>query len=115
MTGYKCPQILFALALLCACQPPQRPVTEGDAKGSFFEDMFGQRCTLEILFGSYAAGIDGKSYAAVKAVLESRKGDFSVKEQAWGREGEKAVCADTANMEAADAVEKEVAKNHCRQ
>ncbi|MFC4291422.1 hypothetical protein ACFOWX_03230 [Sphingorhabdus arenilitoris] len=101
---------ITALCAVTACEPPSRPVTEGNIKGSFFEDLFGERCSLEILFGSYASGIDDKSYREIKALLASRSGKFTMSEKQWGREGEKAVCANGTDKKAVDALEKDIAQ-----
>ena len=99
-----------ALLSLSACGVPERPVTDGNIKGSFFEDLFGKRCTLEILFGSYASGIDAKSHTEIKVLLDSKNGIFTVEEKPWGREGETAICANSDSIKEADNLEKAVAR-----
>jgi hypothetical protein len=96
------------LILAAACSVPQRPVTEGNASGSFFEGLFGERCDLEILFGSYAAGIDGKIHGKITALLTKQGDKITSESKNWGREGEKAVCVDVKSERTAALLEKEI-------
>jgi hypothetical protein len=97
--------LIFAVT---ACSAPERPVTDGNVAGSFFADIFGKRCDLEILFGSYASGIDSKSYDQIKALLVKRGSQLSTEQKAWGREGEQAICVSLKNISDTDSLEKEV-------
>jgi hypothetical protein len=101
--------VITAMFALTACQAPERPVTEGNVAGSFFSDLFGKRCSLEILFGSYAMGIDSKSHGEIKAALAKRGSQLAIQERPWGREGEQAVCVDIKDAATADRLEKEIA------
>ena len=98
--------IMFALS---ACDAPERPITEGNIKGSFFADLFTKRCTIEILFGSYASGIDQPSYDQIKALIDGQDGNFAMAEKPWGREGETALCIDSKDADAAAKLEEEIA------
>lgn len=98
--------VFFAIT---ACQVPENPKADSNVTGSFFSDFFGKRCSLEILFGSYAMGIDSKSHSEIKALLARQSNQLSVQEKPWGREGEQAICVDTKNAAEAVLLEKEVA------
>ena len=52
-------------------------------------------CPLTISFGSYAMGIDSGTYDRVLRMLKNDRGVFRIEVRAWGREGEKTVCAVT--------------------
>ncbi len=100
---------MLAFIVAAGCDIPQRPVSEGNVTGSFFTELFGKRCSAEILFGSYAGGIDDESYGEIKNLLSARGGQLTTKEKPWGREGEKAICVDIASASAADRLVQEVA------
>jgi hypothetical protein len=102
--------IAIALFILptAACKVPQRPVTDGNVTGSFFEGLFGKRCDLEILFGSYASGIDGKIHGKITALLTKQGDKITSESKNWGREGEKAVCIDVKSERNAAPLEKEI-------
>ena len=58
-------------------------------------------CDVTIVFGSYAMGIDGDTFAKVSAYLEGRRDIVGQAETTnWGREGERTICID-AKTEAA--------------
>lgn len=63
---------------------PITPVTEAP-----------RNCPLTIGFGSYAMGIDGKTYDAVTGLLTRDRGVTAVEQHRWGREGEVTLCART--------------------
>lgn len=47
-------------------------------------------CAIEVQFGSYSAGIDGKAYDKIIALIESKKLKYTSKN--IGREGETRLC-----------------------
>lgn len=47
-------------------------------------------CAIEVQFGSYSAGIDGKAYEKIIALIESKKLKYTSKN--IGREGETRLC-----------------------
>jgi hypothetical protein len=49
-----------------------------------------QACAVEVQFGSYSAGIDGKAYDKVIAHIKAYKLNFTTKN--IGREGETRIC-----------------------
>lgn len=63
---------------------PITPVTEAP-----------RNCPLTIAFGSYAMGIDGKTFDAVTGLLTRDRGVKAVEQHRWGREGEVTLCART--------------------
>jgi len=84
--------VLIAAAIAAAA-PAFAVTPEGDrpVRGVAPGD---ENCDVTVVFGSYAMGIDGKSFEKVEAYLKRRK---AVKYAAtnWGREGERTVCVDT--------------------
>ncbi|MCC6369600.1 MAG: hypothetical protein IT236_01205 [Bacteroidia bacterium] len=55
-----------------------------------YKGVFDLSCALEIQFGSYSAGIDGKTYDKIIALIESKKLKYTSKN--IGREGETRLC-----------------------
>jgi len=101
----------ISIAILSACSEPEpanAPLPNGNISGSFFGELYGRRCTLEIVFGSYASGIDGRVRKDVSALLGNDEQVLAVDEKAWGREGEVAVCADFSRQAAADAMKSKI-------
>ena len=58
-----------------------------------------ENCDVTIVFGSYAMGIDGQSFARVEAYLK-RRPNVRFTSTSWGREGERTVCVDTKTAKA---------------
>jgi hypothetical protein len=55
-----------------------------------YKGVIDEACALEIQFGSYSAGIDGKAFDKIKALIESKKLKSTSKN--IGREGETRIC-----------------------
>lgn len=86
-----------ATALLgaCASEPADAasgaPAAPGDGS-----------CDVTVVFGSYAMGIDTATLERVTTYLEDRRDVVAQSETtAWGREGERTICIDARNDEAA--------------
>lgn len=87
--------ILFSLALLWvgASLKAQSTVTTGPqpTKEPFvYKGVTDNACAVEVSFGSYSAGIDGKAYDKVIALIDSKKLKYTSKN--IGREGETRLC-----------------------
>lgn len=57
-------------------------------------------CTATISFGSMGGGIDGKTYDAIKGMIDSKKLKYT--EKNMGREGEKEICLPLTELKGAD-------------
>lgn len=82
--------ILLAL-LVGACAGPRhtlQPVIE--------------QCDVEIVFGSYAMGVDGELKASILRTLSSDPNVADWNDHPWGREGESTVCVHSPNQAATD-------------
>lgn len=102
---------ILTIGILSGCaepEPANAPQPNGNISGSFFGELYGRRCTLEIVFGSYAAGIDGRVRKDVMTLLGGSDKISSVTEKSWGREGEIAVCADLPDQADADALKSQI-------
>jgi hypothetical protein len=55
-----------------------------------YKGVTDQSCAVEVQFGSYSAGIDGKAYDKVIALIDSYKLKYTSKN--IGREGETRLC-----------------------
>lgn len=55
-----------------------------------YKGVFDLACAIEIQFGSYSAGIDGKTYDKIINLIESKKLKYTAKN--IGREGETRLC-----------------------
>lgn len=102
--------LVAVFPLFSGCDIPKRPVSEGNVKGSFFAELFGSRCSVEILFGSYAGGIDIQSHAEITSLLTRRDDLLRNEEQIWGGEGEKAICVNMRSAAGANALARDIDK-----
>ena len=78
-----------AAGLLAACATAQTADAASSAPGD------GANCDVTMIFGSYAMGIDGETFAKAEAYLK-RRTDLVAKvdSTSWGREGERTLCID---------------------
>ncbi|MCW3847766.1 hypothetical protein OF829_10985 [Sphingomonas sp. LB-2] len=86
-------QLLLATAAIAILgnAAPQRPGPGEPVQ----VDQIRADCPLTVTFGSYAMGIDGGTYDRVLRLLRNDRGVSRVEVRAWGREGEKTLCAVT--------------------
>lgn len=64
-----------------------------------------ERCSVSVQFGSYAMGIDGKSFDRVERyVARNKRLVAGSSTQTWGREGERTVCITTRSRRATNQV-----------
>lgn len=102
---------LMPLALLASCQlqANEREAGTGATAAETEVVMVDQTqltgvpadCPLTIAFGSYAMGIDGRTFAKVEALLQVRPEVQSVERHPWGKEGEVTLCVRTTSPDAA--------------
>ncbi len=57
-----------------------------------------KQCPLSVDFGSYGAGTDGTTFAAVQKLLSKDRGVAKLLSKNWGREGEILLCAVTRSQ-----------------
>ena len=81
--------ILFLGTLSCKSQTPSKE-QEPEKQQTVFKGVSDQACAIEVAFGSYGAGIDGKSYEKVIAAIDAKKLKYTSKN--IGREGETRLC-----------------------
>ena len=92
--------IAAAAASLAACATTESadaasPAAPGDSEA----------CDVTVVFGSYAMGIDGDTFAKVEAYLAERKDVVSqAQTTSWGREGERTICIDAKTDAAAKKI-----------
>jgi hypothetical protein len=82
-----------ALAAACATVPADAAQPAGQpsiAPGD-------ENCSVTVVFGSYAMGIDGESFQKVERYLKRRAPAVRYTATSWGREGERTVCVTTRN------------------
>lgn len=103
--GPLCAAMVMALM---ACDIPEKPKVEGNVNGSFFEELHGKRCALELVFGSYAAGIDTAVYDETIALVKKAENVSGSVVKPWGKEGEQTVCVETTVQAAADSLKEEI-------
>ncbi|MEZ0242573.1 MAG: hypothetical protein ACAH11_04315 [Sphingomonas sp.] len=78
---------LAAIAILGNAAPQQRaPVQVDEIRAN---------CPLTVTFGSYAMGIDSRTYDATLKLLLRDRAVVRLEQRNWGREGEKTLCAVT--------------------
>ena len=81
------------LVLVLALVEPGKAQNNGPKPTSdsiVYKGVTDASCALEIQFGSYSAGIDGKTYDKVIRLIESKKLKYTSKN--IGREGETRLC-----------------------
>lgn len=91
MSIMKYPLLLIAalsLGLSCGAQKNNGPQPTSDP--TVYRGVTDNACAVEIAFGSYGSGIDGKAWEKVMAVIDAYKQPYTSK--AIGREGENRIC-----------------------
>ena len=74
-----------------SCKSQTTPKDQEPAKQqTVYKGVSDQACAVEVAFGSYGAGIDGKSYEKVIAAINGKKLKYTSKN--IGREGETKLC-----------------------
>lgn len=87
-------KILIATALLLGAALPAAAQTPASAN-----------CDVSVRFGSYAMGIDQKSFETVERyAARNKRLVASTSVERWGREGERTVCIDTRSRRATNQV-----------
>lgn len=61
-----------------------------------------EQCDVEIVFGSYAMGVDGTLKATIVRTVGSDPDVADWQEHPWGREGESTICVHSPNPAATD-------------
>lgn len=81
---------LFILAVTsCKSQTGQRE-PKPTKEPTVYKGVTDPACSVEMAFGSYGSGIDGKAYEKVIALIEKHKLKYTAKN--IGREGETRIC-----------------------
>ena len=83
---------LAALVCAAAALPAAAVTPPGGRPGIAPGD---ENCSVTVVFGSYAMGIDGDSYARVERYLKRHRPAVTYSSSNWGREGERTVCVTT--------------------
>lgn len=82
------------LLSLAACKSKAKGTTSGSpvatAEKNVYKGVTNDSCAVEVSFGSYGSGIDGKALDQVLANIDSKK--LSYTSRAAGREGERRLC-----------------------
>jgi hypothetical protein len=84
-----------ALAAACAAVPADAAQPAGSAPASVAPGD--ENCSVTVVFGSYAMGIDRDSFQKVDRYLKRRAPAVHYTATNWGREGERTVCVTTRN------------------
>lgn len=88
--------ILFSSMLvlsLASCKSQKQTTTSGPvvtSEPTVYKGVTDQGCAVEMAFGSFGSGIDGKAITKVNELIESKKLKSSSK--SVGREGETRIC-----------------------
>jgi hypothetical protein len=77
---------LAATAILGNAAPQRAPVIVEEIRA---------HCPLTVSFGSYAMGIDTRTYDATVRLLSRDRAVTRLEQRNWGREGERTLCAVT--------------------
>lgn len=80
--------LLFGAYAINAQTPNPGPQPTGDP--TIYKGVTDLACAIEVQFGSYSAGIDGKAYDKVIALIDANKLKYTSKN--IGREGETRLC-----------------------
>src|SRR5690349_13795523 len=81
---------LFFGAISIHAQVDNNPGPKATKEPTVFKGVTDKACAVEVSFGSYGAGIDGKAYEKVIAAIEQYKVSHTAK--GIGREGETRIC-----------------------
>jgi hypothetical protein len=87
--------LFFVVGGIHAQQGNQRQPTKDTV---VFKGVSDAACAVEIDFGSYGAGIDGKAYDEVMSLIGRRK--LSHSSRNMGREGEQRICLTLTELKA---------------
>ena len=72
------------------------------AGGSAMTGPIGAGCDLEVIFGSYAMGVDRTLKVEIQNRIDGEASVADIEERHWGREGESTVCVRTFDAAGAD-------------
>lgn len=93
------PLLAALLMNLAACKSKSTTTTSSDAGSSgpvatqephVYKGVRNDSCAVEVAFGSYGSGIDGKALEQVLAKIDAKKLSYTSKPA--GREGERRLC-----------------------
>ncbi len=82
--------VLFILMLFSASHLGAQTGPQPTSEPTVYKGVTNAECAVEIAFGSYGAGIDGKALEKIDAAIAKRKLENS--RQNIGREGELRIC-----------------------
>ena len=74
----------------------QNKVPQATKDSIVYKGVTDEACAVEVQFGSYSAGIDGKAYDKIIKLIESKKLKYTTKN--IGREGETRICLPLTGM-----------------
>lgn len=94
--------VAAALALTAGSALPAAAVTTQGGRASIAPGD--ENCSVTVVFGSYAMGIDQQSFQKVERYLKRRAPAVRYTATSWGREGEKTVCVTTRSAKSARRV-----------
>jgi hypothetical protein len=81
--------LLFSM-ISCKAQQKTNQGPQPTKDNTVYKGVTDNSCAVEVNFGSYSAGIDGKAFEKVTALIESNKLKSTSKNV--GREGETRIC-----------------------
>jgi hypothetical protein len=82
--------IAFCIAMSCKTQTTGQSGPQPTKDPTVYKGVTDKSCAVEVQFGSYSAGIDGKAYDKIMALIDSKKLKYTAKN--IGREGETRLC-----------------------
>ena len=80
---------IAAVAIIGSASPQRRPLEPVRV------DEIRANCPLTVSFGSYAMGIDSRTFDATLRLLSRDRAVTRIEQRNWGREGERTLCAVT--------------------
>lgn len=80
---------IAAVAITGSASPQRRPLEP------IRVDEIRADCPLSVSFGSYAMGIDTRTYDATLKLFSRDRSVLRIEQRNWGREGERTLCAVT--------------------
>lgn len=80
---------IAAVAIIGSASPQRRPLEPVRV------DEIRANCPLTVSFGSYAMGIDSRTFDATIRLLSRDRAVMRIEQRNWGREGERTLCAVT--------------------
>jgi hypothetical protein len=87
--------LVFSLTTVC-CKSQKDDGPQPTKEPTVYKGVTDRACAVEMAFGSYGSGIDGKAYEKVMDVLKEYKQTFTSK--SIGREGETRLCMPLAKV-----------------